>query len=145
MPGGGYRREFPSPPLFSSLPTFPAHITDSVCTAARVFFSEQSANLIVLLALARKATLSPSAIHALLLSILTSAPSGVYLSPSRTANVLSTLLGLLQSQEELQEVGKDVVLALEGLQDVGVLLAQGSAGYEVSKALRPIIVSLVKK
>lgn len=144
MPGGGHCREFPSPiPLFSSLPPFPAHISDSVRTTARGF--GQSANLIVLLALARKATLSPPAIHALLLSILTSAPSDVYLSAGRTANVLSTLLGLLQSQEELQEVGKDVVLALEGLQDVGLLLAQGAAGYEVSKALRPIIVSLVKK
>lgn len=104
-----------------------------------------SANLIVLLALARKATLAPAAVHALLVAMLASVPEGKTPSATRTAHLLSTILGLLQSQEELQEVGRDVIEALRGLKDVGLLLAQGSAGYEVSKALRPIIVSLVKK
>lgn len=104
-----------------------------------------AANLIVLLALARKATLSPEAIHALLVSMLAAVPERKAMSATRTAHLLSTMLGLLQSQEELQEIGRDVIQGFQKLSDVGILLAQGSAGYEVSKALRPIIVSLVKK
>lgn len=104
-----------------------------------------AANLIVLLALARKATLSPEAIHALLISMLAAVPQRKAMTATQTAHLLSTMLGLLQSQDELQEVGRDVVEGLQKLRDVGILLAQGSAGYEVSKALRPIIVSLVKK
>lgn len=71
-------------------------------------FCPKSANYIVLLSLSRKATLTPQATHALLLSILNAAsPSGVT-SEKVATQLASTVLGLLQSQEEVEEVGKDV-------------------------------------
>ena len=49
------------------------------------------------------------------------------------------MLGLLQSQEEVPEVGQDVAKLLSKIPNFGKLMAEAAEKYEMSKAMRPVL------
>ncbi|CED85640.1 Uncharacterized conserved protein [Phaffia rhodozyma] len=102
-----------------------------------------SSNLIVLLATARKATLSPEAIHVFLMSVL-NANDAFLRSEKGIQQAIASIIGVLQSQEELRGIEKDAAERLGGLPNAGNILAHHASQFETSRALRPIIVSLIQ-
>ena len=105
----------------------------------------QSANYIVLLALSRKATLTPQATHALVLSVLNAAHPNGQMAEKVAVQLVSTVLGLLQSQDEVPDLGSDVIKQLSKTPNFGKLMAETAEKYEMSKAMRPILKGFVTK
>jgi hypothetical protein len=107
-----------------------------------------SATFIILLVISRKTSLSPQATHALVSSALTSATSSKKSSslPEKLlAQLVSTVLSLIQSQNEVEEVGSDIIELLVKVENAGSLMASASSKFELSKALRPVLKSLVSR